>query len=310
MPESNTPYSTPKDYDSFFTPQNRPNPLVSRPNQPRPRITVATSYDSFQYDFAARRDYSSSNEFSPATPFLLDSPFLGTNSFSPADSYPPTPVQSFDADSASVAESGPFTGTNNFDSTFHYHKPAKQVKPDPHVYLLPLDTESARPLPTLPPGSPEVKFAAISAMIRQAKLSPLDYALYLFEPSPDNVEQLARWYKEPTKMHALLDHIASDDSGDSVLNKWIESRDDILCDTVSCEMDHLTTALRETLESTKGLSPAFLRNWSLERVIVQPVKKHAPKLLSVIQSAITTQRSRDKNKKKDSDIVSCDTSTN
>lgn len=77
---------------------------------------------------------------------------------------------------------------------------------------------------------------------------------------------------------------------------------DATCAAVYTEMDDLTTK-SVAAKTIKDLTPAFLRSWTLETAVGAPAAKRAPTLLRVLNSALSTERALERNKKKISDTA-------
>ena len=146
------------------------------------------------------------------------------------------------------------------------------------------------------------KYDGILRSLRNSRLSPFDFLLYILDPTNIQHEQLLKRFYEPGgKLASILDMVRDHPLGRKQFDAWnLPHAVNATCSTVYAEMDDLTTNLVTTV---KDLTPAFLRAWTLENAVAIPARARSPTLLRVLNSAIATERSREHNKKKTSDTA-------
>ncbi len=161
------------------------------------------------------------------------------------------------------------------------------------------------PIPSLPAVSAIRKKKIVLAMLREARISPIDLLAYALDP-----DQSATWYyrkqaygSHSPKINDLFSVIDADSSGRMRLHDWTRSSaTDIIAVTVSNEMNQMTKSLRSVF-SVRDMTPDFLRSWSLSSIIVKPSEAYAPTLLRILRAAISTQEGQAKNRLKENDTV-------
>jgi hypothetical protein len=78
---------------------------------------------------------------------------------------------------------------------------------------------------------------------------------------------------------------------------------DIACSSLSGQMNSLVRSL-STASSVKALTPAYLREWSLEKCVAAPADSLTEDV-RVLAACLNTEKGLMKNKKKNSDTVRC-----
>ena len=134
-------------------------------------------------------------------------------------------------------------------------------------------------------------------MISDASRSPLDLISDILDPSQDEHEQYrSRWFSSArrSKLSDLLDSIFAHPKGRDLMLKWMQPHAmDSICSTVSSEMDLVTKEL--SLPSVEHITPDFISNWSLERII-EPATWLCLSLVRILEAAAQTGEAKRKNK--------------
>jgi hypothetical protein len=104
-----------------------------------------------------------------------------------------------------------------------------------------------------------------------------------------------------SKLRQILNTIMSDEAGSHVLMDWMRPyRIQQICDTIKDEMDALR---KDFCMSISEITPAYIKEWTMEKNVEIPANVRALTLLQIIHSAVKTQQSA-KNKVKDCERVS------
>lgn len=138
-------------------------------------------------------------------------------------------------------------------------------------------------------------------LLRGRRLSPFDLVLEILdEDKPQYSYHRAEFYKEGNqKLEKILNIVIADAAGKRKLQTWMRRplAVDLFCDIISEEMDSVRDA--ELLPGTAAAaSPEFIMNWT-----VSTHEELAPSLLKILSAASQTSIAKEKNKKKNPEVV-------
>jgi hypothetical protein len=109
-----------------------------------------------------------------------------------------------------------------------------------------------------------------------------------------------KMYKNGANLRDFLDAVMQDDNGRAVMMEWMRLHAIAqVCTSVQSEMYELDKEFRSEVMS---ITPAYVRDWTMEKDTITPVKKITPLLLQVIRAAVAS-RQTEKNRNKDTTRV-------
>jgi hypothetical protein len=164
--------------------------------------------------------------------------------------------------------------------------------------------------PTSPRLSPHKRIKSVLKILREGRISVLDFLLSILDPSEIEFSfNRDRIYNYPAKekgnstgkLEQLLDCMFADSRGRARMLKWFRPHAvDYVSDVVSTEMDAVKEDLRGALDI---ITLEFLLTWNLNSMMDNTVGPKAPVLRRLLHSAAQTARAKEKNKIKDCSTV-------
>ncbi|KAJ7777577.1 hypothetical protein DFH07DRAFT_1056413 [Mycena maculata] len=180
----------------------------------------------------------------------------------------------------------------------------------PSYSSLPPPVPSKPEIPVLPTGSTAEKIDVILQMLRKAKLSVTDILL----ASLEKPTYVSPFYTAPPKApnsfnaprsaaQRILDAMYKDERGRRTIRAWFDPyTTDLVCEKISSQADEMVKAL-STHKNVAEMKPEWLRQWSLTTTVANAANEKAPDLLSILRSALNTDKALEKNKKKSNDTA-------
>jgi hypothetical protein len=141
----------------------------------------------------------------------------------------------------------------------------------------------------------------VLTLLRDGRLSPFDLILEILdEDKPQFASYRKEFFKEGNeKLEKILDAVLANVLGKRKIRTWIQQPTSValFCDVISEEMDTVRKA--ELLPGIAAASaPEFIRNWT-----ISAHQELAPCLLQILSTAAQTSIAKEKNKKKNPEVV-------
>lgn len=145
------------------------------------------------------------------------------------------------------------------------------------------------------------RFEEALKVLAEGKLAPIELLLAIANPEDSKYATYrARLYDPGTNLCKFLDLVMLHDNGRRVVMEWMRPYAmSQVCDSVQAEMSELDNTFCTEI---KSITPALVRDWTMDKDVIVPIEKHAPSLVQVIRSAVRGRQS-EKNKNKDNTRV-------
>jgi len=157
-------------------------------------------------------------------------------------------------------------------------------------------------MPDHPPSrlSPTDHIREALSILHKGRLLLIDSIIKVLDPSKLEFSVYHDRFYASSKLHALLDHIYSDDRGQAQFTSWMKPHAiEFISHTIYREMDNVKAALYATIDTIHSQS---LVTWDLNSIITNIINERAPVLGLVLSSAAQTDCAKEKNK-----VKSCST---